>query len=42
MKTQKITWSPQQQAFINWTRNGKGSGILIAVAGAGKTTTILL
>lgn len=34
-------WSIQQQAFLDWAVNGKGSCILSAVAGAGKTTTIL-
>lgn len=35
------TWSPQQQAFLDWAVNGKGSCTLIAVAGAGKTTVLL-
>lgn len=34
-------WSPQQTAFIDWCVNGSGSANLEAVAGAGKTTTIL-
>lgn len=33
--------SPQQQAFFEWIVNGKGSCILKAVAGAGKTTTLI-
>jgi superfamily I DNA/RNA helicase len=33
--------SPQQGAAIDWAENGTGNGVLIAVAGAGKTTTIL-
>lgn len=33
--------SPAQQAFYNWVSHGKGNCILNAVAGAGKTTTIL-
>lgn len=33
--------SPQQSAFINEARTGTSSIVLIAVAGAGKTTTIL-
>jgi DNA helicase-2/ATP-dependent DNA helicase PcrA len=33
--------SPQQADFLNWVSNGSGSCILEAVAGAGKTTTIL-
>lgn len=34
-------WSPQQAAFIEWAINGKGSAVLEAVAGAGKTTVLL-
>lgn len=33
--------SPQQTDFISWCKNGAGNAILQAVAGAGKTTTIL-
>ena len=33
--------SPQQSAFLDWVSNGSGSCILEAVAGAGKTTTII-
>ena len=33
--------SPQQRAVYKWVREGSGNLILIAVAGAGKTTTIL-
>ena len=33
--------SPAQQAFYNWVSNDSGNAILNAVAGAGKTTTIL-
>lgn len=33
--------SPQQAAFFNWARNGTGSCVLEAVAGAGKSTTLL-
>src|SRR5687768_11798762 len=36
-----IQWSPQQSAFITKARTGTSSIVLIAVAGAGKTTTIL-
>lgn len=36
-----MEWSPQQQAFLDWCRHGSGSCVLEAVAGAGKTTTIL-
>lgn len=42
MLTQVVhTWSPQQQAFIDWCVDGKGSCILVAVAGAGKTTVLI-
>jgi len=33
--------SIQQQAIVDWTKNGKGSAFVEAVAGAGKTTTLL-
>lgn len=33
--------SPQQQAFFDWIIEGQGSCVLEAVAGAGKTTTLL-
>lgn len=33
--------SAQQAAFLNWVSNGTGSCIVEAVAGAGKTTTLL-
>lgn len=36
-----ISFSPQQTAFIDWAVNGSGSCVLEAVAGAGKTTTLL-
>ncbi len=36
-----ITFSPQQNDFFKWLTNGNGSGVLIAVAGAGKTTALL-
>lgn len=36
-----IQLSPQQQDFVDFVRIGSGSGILEAVAGAGKTSTIL-
>lgn len=35
------TWSPEQTNFLNWARTGSGSCVLTAVAGAGKSTTIL-
>ncbi|PZU95526.1 MAG: hypothetical protein DI527_00525 [Chelatococcus sp.] len=33
--------SPQQHNFLDWAQNGSGSCVLEAVAGAGKTTTVL-
>lgn len=33
--------SPQQSAVINWVRDGRGSAFVEAVAGAGKTTTLV-
>lgn len=36
-----MTPSPQQAAAIEWVRSGTGNAILKAVAGAGKTTTLL-
>lgn len=33
--------SVQQQAVIEWVRNGRGSSFVEAVAGAGKTTTLM-
>lgn len=35
------SWSPQQLAFLDWCQNGSGSAVLEAVAGAGKTTTLI-
>lgn len=37
----EIQFSQQQKDFINWAIKGHGSCVLEAVAGAGKTTTIL-
>jgi DNA helicase-2/ATP-dependent DNA helicase PcrA len=34
-------WSPQQQTFLDWCATGYGSCQLEAVAGAGKTTTVV-
>lgn len=40
--TSTITkFSPQQIAFLDWIDKGEGSCVLEAVAGAGKTTTLL-
>lgn len=36
-----MKWSPQQQAFLDWCERGSGSAVLEAVAGAGKTTTLI-
>lgn len=36
-----MTPSPQQQAFYDWIDTGSGSCVLEAVAGAGKTTTLI-
>jgi len=35
------TWSIQQQDFLRWAKTGKGSCVLEAVAGAGKTTVLI-
>lgn len=35
------TWSPQQSAFFDWCEFGRGSCVLEAVAGAGKTTSLI-
>jgi superfamily I DNA/RNA helicase len=37
----QIQFSEQQQDFINWAINGEGSCVLIAVAGSGKSTTVV-
>src|SRR5687767_2499405 len=37
----EIIWSPQQTDFLDWCAAGIGSCVLEAVAGAGKTTTLL-
>lgn len=36
-----ISWSPQQVDFFDWCQNGVGSCVLVAVAGAGKTTCLI-
>lgn len=40
---EKKTFKPsaEQQSFLNWIKNGSGSAVLEAVAGAGKTTTLV-
>ena len=37
----KFAPSPAQQAVYDWVKNGRGSAIIEAVAGAGKTTTLV-
>lgn len=34
-------FSPQQEAIYSWIKTGTGSAIVVAVAGAGKTTTLV-
>lgn len=34
-------WSPYQQAIFDFVQSGRGSAVVIAVAGSGKTTTIV-
>jgi DNA helicase-2/ATP-dependent DNA helicase PcrA len=38
-----LTWtpSPQQEAIFEYAQRGQGSAIIVAVAGAGKTTTLV-
>lgn len=36
-----VKWSLQQADFLEWCKTGVGSCILVAVAGAGKTTVLL-
>ena len=37
---QERIWSPQQRNFIDWAVAGRGSCVLEAVAGAGKSTVL--
>lgn len=39
--TTVISPSPQQAAVYQWIRNGSGNAIIVAVAGSGKTTTLI-
>jgi len=39
--TKAFVPSPQQSDFLNWVATGSGSCVLEAVAGAGKTTTLI-
>lgn len=41
MKAPKLKPSLQQAGFYDWVQNGAGSCVLEAVAGAGKTTTLI-
>jgi len=34
-----VEYSEQQKALFDWVKNGSGSAVLVAVAGAGKTTS---
>lgn len=36
-----ISFSPQQRAVFDWIESGQGSTVVVAVAGAGKTTTLV-
>ena len=36
-----MRWSPQQENVFDFAKNGKGSAIIEAVAGSGKTTTLV-
>lgn len=37
----KFVPSPQQQAVFDWVESGRGNAFIEAVAGAGKTTTLI-
>lgn len=39
--TKEVAPSPEQQAIYDWISTGSGSGVIEAVAGAGKTTTLV-
>jgi DNA helicase-2/ATP-dependent DNA helicase PcrA len=41
LNTKKFVPSPQQADFFNWIQTAVGSAVLEAVAGAGKTTTLI-
>jgi DNA helicase II / ATP-dependent DNA helicase PcrA len=36
-----LTRSASQEAVLEWVRHGSGNAIVVAVAGSGKTTTLL-
>lgn len=40
METVKL-WSPQQDALFHWTAHGKGNAVVGALAGTGKTTSMV-
>ena len=40
-KKRKLKFTPEQEAIFEFVRRGQGHGIIDAVAGAGKTTTIM-
>lgn len=40
-KPSTIRLSPQQVEILDWVENGDGNGLIIAVAGAGKTSTLI-
>lgn len=41
MTTTTRTWSPYQQAIFDFVENGEGNAVVVAVAGSGKSTTIV-
>lgn len=42
MEAKTLIPSPQQAAFFDWVENGSGNAVIEAVAGSGKTTTLLM
>jgi DNA helicase-2/ATP-dependent DNA helicase PcrA len=40
-RTPKMKNTPEQEALFKWVDQGKGHGVLISVAGSGKTTSII-
>ncbi len=40
-KPTTLRLSPQQVDILDWVQNGDGNGLIIAVAGAGKTSTLI-
>src|SRR6185503_15668796 len=39
--TPEIVYSPQQQTIMDWVDRDHGNGMIVAVAGSGKTTTLI-